>query len=233
MSAPAAGHEGPARFAGALPRLHVVSDDAMLARGGWEALAADVLAAGGAGLCLHLRGPRTDGATLHRLARELLPHARRTGALLFVNDRVDVALGVDVDGVHLGGRSLPVGAARGLLGDDLWLGVSCRDAAQIAASHHEGADYAFLGTIFPTPTHPEVAGMGLEGLAATLGGLGAFPVIGIGGVDPASVPGVLGAGAHGVAVSRGVWDARDSAAAVRRYVEAIETGATEQGGIGL
>lgn len=233
MSAPPAAHEGAARHDEVLPRLHVVSDDAMLARGGWKARAVDVLAAGGAALCLHLRGPRTDGATLHRLASELRPHARRAGARLFVNDRVDVALAVEVDGVHLGARSLPVGAARRLLGEDPWLGVSCRDAAQIAASRHEGADYAFLGTIFATPTHPEVAGMGLEGLAATLGGLGAVPVIGIGGVDPASVPGVLGAGAHGVGVLRGVWDARDSAAAVRRYVEAIETGATEQGGIGL
>ncbi len=233
MSAPPAAHEGAARHAEVLPRLHVVSDDATLARGGWEARAADVLAAGGTALCLHLRGPRTDGATLHRLARELLPRARGAGARLFVNDRVDVALAVEVDGVHLGGRSLPVGAARRLLGADRWLGVSCRDAAQIAASRHEGADYAFLGTIFPTPTHPEAAGMGVEGLAATLGGLGAFPVIAIGGVDPASVAGVLGAGAHGVAVVRGVWNARDPATAVRRYVQAIETGATEKGGMGL
>jgi thiamine-phosphate pyrophosphorylase len=150
-----------------------------------------------------------------------------------VNDRVDVALAVDVDGVHLGGRSLPVSAARRLLGSERWVGVSCRDAAQIAASRREGADYAFLGTIFPTSTHPEAAAMGLEGLAATLGGLGGFPVMGIGGVDPASVPGVLGAGAHGVAVVRGVWDARDPAGAVGRYVHAIETAVTEKGGTRL
>jgi thiamine-phosphate pyrophosphorylase len=210
-----------------------VTDDAVLARGGWESRAADVLASGGARLCLHLRGPRTDGATLHRLALGLLPRARRVGARLFVNDRVDVALVLEVDGVHLGGRSLPVSAARALLGPGRWLGVSCRDAAQISASRHEGADYAFLGSIFQTPTHPEAAGMGLEGLAATLGGLGGFPVVGIGGIDPASVAGVLGAGAYGVAVVRGVWNARDPATAVRRYVEAIETGVTERGGSGL
>jgi thiazole tautomerase (transcriptional regulator TenI) len=75
--------------------------------------------------------------------------------------------------------------------------------------------------------------MGLEGLAATLGGLGGFPVMGIGGVDPASVPGVLGAGAYGVAVVRGVWDARDPAGAVGRYVHAIETAVTEKGGTRL
>ena len=212
--------EGP-RPEGALPRLHVVTDDSMLGRGGWAARAVEVLEAGGPCVCLHLRGPRTEGATLHALAGELLPHARRTGALLVVNDRVDVALAVDVDGVHLGTRSLPVDAARRLLGGERWLGASCHDASSAFAAHREGADYVFLGTIFPTPSHPDVAGMGLEGLAATLARLGGFPVVGIGGIDAARVASVLATGAYGVAIVRGVWGARDAASAVRRYVEAI------------
>lgn len=222
MSSPSEGQGSTRRTMRALPRLHVVTDDSMLGRGGWPSRAIDVMEAGGAEVCLHLRGPRTDGATLHRLASELVPHARRTGARLLVNDRVDVALAVDVDGVHLGGRSIPVGVARGLLGVDRWLGASCHDASEAAASRREGADYVFLGTIFATPTHPDVAGMGIEGLTATLGALAGLPVIGIGGVDPARVPAVLAAGAHGVAILRGVWDARDPGAAVRRYVVQVE-----------
>jgi len=205
-----------------LPRLHVVTDDSMLARGGWKARAAEVLATGASGLCLHLRGPRTDGATLYRLASELISHAHIAGAQLVVNDRLDVALALRMDGVHLAERSLPVAASRALLGADPWLGVSRHDAAEIAAAVREGADYAFLGTIFATPTHPGVVGMGLEGLSATLSGLGGFPVLGIGGIDPERVAGVLHAGAHGVAVVRGVWDARDPVSAVRCYLEAIE-----------
>jgi thiamine-phosphate pyrophosphorylase len=223
MSQPAAGQEIRVDRSLALPRLHVVTDDSMLGRGGWKERARDVLSAGGGDLCLHLRGPRTDGATLHRLAVELLPHARRSDALLLMNDRVDVALAVDVDGAHLGGRSLPVGAARKLLGTGRWLGVSCHDAASGAASCREGADFLFLGTIFPTPTHPGMAGMGLEGLAATVQRLDC-PVVAIGGIDPARVPDALAAGAYGVAVVRGVWDARDPAAAVRRYAEAMTAG---------
>lgn len=217
------------REARALARLHVVTDDSMLARGGWAERAVAVLEAGGQDLCLHLRGPRTDGATLHRLATELLPHARRTGAALFVNDRVDVALAVDLDGVHLGGRSLPVAAARALLGAGRWLGASCHDVVEALRVRGDGADYAFVGTIFPTPSHPRVAGMGLEGLAATLARLEGWPAIAIGGIDPARTGAVLGVGAYGVAVVRGVWEARDPARAVRRYVEAIGEGAAPVG----
>jgi len=210
------------RASGPLPRLHVVTDDSLLARGGWVARAVDVLEAGGADVCLHLRGPGTDGATVHRLAVELLPHARRVGARLVVNDRVDVALTASLDGAHVGGRSLPAAVARQLLGPVRWLGVSCHDAAEIAEARRGGADYVFLGTIFATPTHPGVAGMGLEGLAASLADRESCPVIAIGGIDPAGVVGVLGAGAHGIAVVRGVWAGRDPAAAVRRYIDEIE-----------
>ena len=133
-----ASRRGPRGGAARFPGLHVVTDDALLARGGWPSRAVAVLEAGGEGVCLHLRGPRTDGAVLHRLAHDLLPHARRTGASLFVNDRVDIALAMDVDGVHLPGHSLPVAAARSLLGPKRWLGASCHDAAEAARARSEG-----------------------------------------------------------------------------------------------
>jgi thiamine-phosphate pyrophosphorylase len=215
----------PAGAPGPLPRLHVVTDDSLLGRGGWEARAVGVLEAGGPDVCLHLRGPRTDGATVHRLAVGLLPHARRTGARLVVNDRIDIALAAPVHGVHLGRRSLPVAVGRQLLGPGKPLGVSCHDAAEIAAARQGGADYVFGGTIFATPTHPDVPGLGLEGLAATLAGREALPVVAIGGIDPAGVAGVLGAGAQGIAVVRGVWAGRDPAGAVRRYIDEIERAA--------
>lgn len=194
----------------------------MLGRGGFEQKAIEVLEAAGSGVALHVRGPRTDGSTLYRIAASLLPHARRTGTSLFVNDRLDVALALQVDGAHVGHRSLGVRVARALLGPDVWLGASVHDAADALEARREGADYAFLGTIFDTPTHPGRKGMGLEGLAATVGRVGAFPLIAIGGIDAARVGDVLAAGAYGVAVVRGVWDSRDAPAAVGRYAQALE-----------
>ncbi len=206
----------------AVPRLHAVTDDELLRRAGWEEQAVEVLEAGGPELCLHVRGPRTPGAILHRLVEELLPHARRFGARLLVNDRIDVALTTRADGVHLGGRSLPAAVARELLGERRLVGRSCHDAACVAASHREGADYAFVGTIFPTPTHPDVAGQGIEGLAAAVRASPGFPVLGIGGIEAAGAADVLATGAYGMAVIRGVWEARDPAVAVRAYMKAIE-----------
>jgi thiamine-phosphate pyrophosphorylase len=201
----------------------VVTDDSVLARDNFRTCAAAVLAAGGAGLCLHVRGPRTSGGALHELASTLLAAARTAGALLFVNDRLDVALAAGVDGGHLGARSLPVAVARRLLGPRMWLGVSCRDATQASRARRGGADYAFLGTIFPTPSHPGVAGMGAEGVTAAARALRGLPVVAIGGIDLARVPEVLAAGAYGIAVVRGVWGARDPAAAVQGYLEMIAT----------
>jgi len=194
----------------------------MLGRGGFEARAADVLGAGGPDVALHLRGPRTDGATLFGLAQALLPAARRSGTLLFVNDRLDVALAVGADGAHVGHRSVGVRVARDLLGDRCWLGASVRDATEAARATAEGADYVFLGTIFATPSHPGEAGMGLEGLTAVAGTTAKqFHVVAIGGIDAARVAEVLGAGAYGIAVVRGIWDNRDPAAAVGLYKDAI------------
>ena len=192
----------------ALPRLHVVTDDAVLARPDWQSVALTICAAGGSALALHIRGPHTCGRKIYRLAAALAPHAKRTDALLFVNDRVDVALTTDVDGVHLGVRSLALSAVRSLLGPKIWIGASCHNANTAAAV---GADYVFLGAIFETPSHPNVRGIGIDEFAqVTL----ACP----GGINPRRVRSVVKAGASGVAVLRGVWDAEDPARAVRNYL---------------
>ncbi|MDT8342467.1 MAG: thiamine phosphate synthase, partial [Longimicrobiales bacterium] len=90
-----------------VPPLHLVTDDAVLARPGFRGAAEAALEAGGARVALHLRGPGTNGGPLYRLAVALVPAARAAGALLLVNDRVDVAACAGADGVQLGRRSLP------------------------------------------------------------------------------------------------------------------------------
>lgn len=204
----------------ALPRLHVVTDDAVLAGEGWIDRAVDVLATGGARVALHIRGHQTRSRTLFEAARTLVPHVRRSGAALFVNDRVDVALATEVDGVHLGGGSLPFGEARALLGPAHWIGVSCHGAAELAASA-VGADYVFLGTIFETPSHPGRGGAGLGGVQEAVRWAPDLPVIGIGGIGPEAASILVGAGAWGVAAIRGVWGAPDPGRAVSLYLEGL------------
>ena len=95
-----------------LPRLHLVTNDEILRRGDFPPRAEELLEAGGARLALHLRGPSAGGAALYHLAERLAVVAARTGGLLLVNDRVDVALAVNAGGVQLGGRGLDPEDAR-------------------------------------------------------------------------------------------------------------------------
>lgn len=202
-----------------LPPLHVVTDDAVLASPDFVARARGVLAAGGRRLALHLRGPATEGARLYAVAVELRAAARAAGALLLANDRVDVTLVADLDGIHLGRRSLPPSVVRPLLPPNRWLGVSVHDAPDARAASAD-ADYLVVGTVFATASHPGRAGSGPAGVAQVRAAVG-LPLLAIGGITVERVPEVVLAGAQGVAVMRGIWSAADPAAAVADYLGAL------------
>jgi thiamine-phosphate pyrophosphorylase len=203
-----------------LPRLHAVTDDAVLARPDFPARARAVLARGGPDLALHLRGPRTGGRRLFELAEALAVAANDDGALLVVNDRVDVALAAGAGGVQLGRQSIRVEDARGLLGAGPLVGVSVGTADEARAALGAGADFLLTGNVYATATHPGRGGIGLDGLSE-LASFG-VPTVAIGGMTPERVAEVRAAGARGVAAIRAVWDADDPALAVARFLEAFE-----------
>lgn len=200
-----------------IPRLHVVTDDRILARADFHAAALEVLEAGGARIALHVRGPRTSGRALHRAAARLLDPARRSGACLVVNDRVDVALVLGIGQVHLGGRSMPAAAARRLLGPDALVGRSVHSAAE-AGGDAGPIDYLFAGTVFATPSHAGTAPGGVEVVRAVAAASPA-PVVGIGGITTGRAARVFSAGARGVAVIRAVWDAPSPADGARCFLD--------------
>jgi thiamine-phosphate diphosphorylase len=212
----------PFAQAGAVPRLHVVTDDAVLSRPGFPEQAAALLAAGGAAVVLHVRGPGMPGGPLLELVRALREPARASGAWLVVNDRVDVALAGGACGAHVGVRSLPVAEARRLLGPGLRLGVSVHTVEEGAEAAAGGADWIFAGTIYETASHPgrPARGPAFAGQVADVAA--GVAVLGIGGVTPGRVGEVLAAGAAGVAVVRGIWDAADPLDALHRYLGALD-----------
>lgn len=209
----------------AVPRLHLVTDDRVLADPAFLQRARDVLSVSGPDVALHLRGPGTTGRALFRLADDLVPRARSAGAWLVVNDRVDVAASAGASGVQLAGRSLPVAEVRALqrrgLLSGLAVGASVHDpdAGRAAA----GADWLVVGTLFGTPSHPGRPGAGPE-LVTRVAGVTALPLVGIGGITPDRVAAVLASGGHGVAVLRGVWapPGGSPARAVRGYLQALD-----------
>lgn len=101
---------------------------------------------------IQLREKDLTAAQLYPLALELRILTRYHAAKLLINDRIDIALAVDADGVHLGGHSLPVVAARALVGPDRLIGVSTHHLDEIGNAKSAGADFVTFGPIYPTPS---------------------------------------------------------------------------------
>lgn len=204
------------------PRLHLVTDDAVLARPAFADTAAAVLVACGTSAALHIRGHATSGAALHRIGETLAGACLRTGSWLLVNDRVDIAMAVRANGVQLGARSLPVHDARMLLGHGARIGYSAHGALEAAQAAVDGADFVLMGTIFGSASHPGTRPAGIDALRMSAARAG-VPVLAIGGITPARVAQVADAGAYGVAVLGGVWHAADPVAAAAEYVATVRS----------
>lgn len=147
--------------------------------------------------------------------------AKRHGALFIVNDRPDVALAVEADGVHLGQTDLPVEVARALLGPDAIIGLSTHSPEQLDAAPAE-ADYVCCGPVWETPTKPGRPAVGLE-LVRHAAEHERRPWFAIGGVNEGNLDEVVQAGAKRIVVVRAITEAADSGKAVRTLLEGLPT----------
>ncbi len=156
------------------------------------------------------------------LARRLRTAAHAAGALFFVNDRTDLALAAEADGVHLGSHDLPVAAARRIAPRPFLIGRSARTPADARAAVAAGADYIGCGAVFATRTKTADGDpIGPSGLAAVVQAVEA-PVVAIGGVKPADVADLLATGAAGCAVAGAVMRSAEPARAVRQLLATSE-----------
>ncbi len=203
-----------------LPRLFLVTSDEVVADPEFPEHAARALAVGGSACALQLRARELPGRRFYDLAGELRVAATRSGASLWINDRVDVALIVRADGVQLGSSGLPTSSARALVGRSCWIGRSVHSPDEAAAAVREGADVALLGNVYATSSHPDRAPLGLP--AVREAAAGGRPIVAIGGITPTRVTEVIRAGAWGVAALTAVWGAEDLEGEVRRFLAALE-----------
>ena len=194
--------------------------DCQAARGRDEVKLARQAILGGVRL-IQLRDKERSSAELLPLARKLQQLCAESSVLFLVNDRVDLALGAEADGVHLGPGDFPVQEARKLLPWDKLIGCSVKTLAQARRAAEEGADYVSVGSIYPSPTKPQAKVVGLDLLRQTRGEL-SLPLVAIGGIGPERVAEVLTAGADAVAVVSAVLQAEDVTTAVRELVQKIE-----------
>ncbi|MFK7991088.1 MAG: thiamine phosphate synthase [Sandaracinaceae bacterium] len=166
-------------------------------------------------VAVQLRDKAASPRALAEGARALLPLVRERGAALLINERIDVARAVDADGVHLPESGLSVQDARAVLEVDRLVGRSCHDSAGLETALEAGASYATLSPVGVVPgKNPP---LGIEGFVAPA----ALPVLALGGLDAADVPALLARGAHGIAVQRAVFAARDPGAAVAAMLDVL------------
>lgn len=174
---------------------------------------------GGALMALYRPHGLTDAEFL-RVARRLREITAAGGALLIINDRVDIAALCGADGVHLGAGDLPPGDARALLGRGAVVGFSAHSRADVRAAREAGADYVTLSPLFATTSGGGKKGMGLERWLEMAEGA-AVPVYALGGVRVENVEDLRCAGVERVAVASAITAADDIERAARWFSEAM------------
>lgn len=201
-----------AEFAARL-RLIVITDPELARPRSVLEVVAAALAAGAPAVQVRAKG--ASARELLELGRQILPLARQHRALLFVNDRLDVALALGADGVHLGPDDLPVAAARHAMPTGFLIGASTDDPEVARGLVAEGADYIGCGAVYATTTKHDAGDViGLEGLDGVARAVD-VPVVGIGGITVARSGEVATTAAAGIAVVGAVMAAADVAAAVK------------------
>ena len=184
-----------------LPSIYGITHAAGL--GGREFLARLERALAGGLKLVQVREKEMPETGLLRLAADVVRLAHARGARVLVNNDVELAQSIGADGVHLTSaqiRQLDRCPAPGLVG------ASCHDADELARAQALGADFAVLGPVLPTPSHPGAAGMGWERFAALLRDC-AVPVYALGGLRPSDLETAWRCGAHGIGMMRGAWPA--------------------------
>jgi thiamine-phosphate pyrophosphorylase len=165
------------------------------------------------------RDKTSPRSVLYGRAMQIRAITHRFGALFIMNDHADIAVAVDADGVHLGQDDLPLSAARMLVGQRI-IGISTHCVAEAVAAEHAGADYIGFGPVFETATKDAGIPKGADALREIRSAV-TIPIIAIGGIGAEHCPGLLAAGASGVAVASAL-QVGISAESARCFLDALQ-----------
>ena len=182
-----------------LPSLYLITDRHQIAKGRQLLEVIEELLQAGVRM-VQLREKDLSAAELYPLAQELRSLTHRYKSLLLINDRIDLALAVGADGVHLGGHSSPIISARNILGPNYLIGASTHSAAEVKSAQNQGADFVTYGPVYFTPSKQAYGKpVGIESLQSICARSN-IPVYALGGIKANNTKTMLQAGAHGVAM---------------------------------
>ncbi len=195
-----------------LPRLHAITNDAILSLPDFSERARIVAESGR--VAIHVRSGSMDGKRIHSVAEAVREVCQGTDSVMFVNDRADIARATKAAGLHLPSSGLSIQQARSIVGPDIWIGRSTHTVGEIEQATREHANCAFLGSIWPTNSHPGQPGIGIE----ILNEKHEIPVLAIGGVSGDRIAECRSTKAYGIAAISAIWNATDIGSATRRML---------------
>ncbi|MDT8377360.1 MAG: thiamine phosphate synthase [Desulfotignum sp.] len=201
--------------------VYLVTDRPLCLGRSLTSIVADAVRAGIA--CVQLREKNASTRDFLNQALALKPMLASAGIPLIINDRVDIALAAEADGVHLGQSDMPYAEARKLLGPDAVIGLSVENWADVEAAQDLDVNYLGVSPIFATPTKTDTqAPWGLGGLAR-IRAFSRHSLVAIGGLNAANAPDIIQAGADAVAVVSAICSAEDPFAAARNLVYCFDS----------
>ncbi|XP_051133625.1 thiamine biosynthetic bifunctional enzyme TH1, chloroplastic [Andrographis paniculata] len=204
--------------------LYAVTDSRMNQKWGRSLVDAVKAAIEGGATIIQLREKDADTRDFLESAKTCLEICRSHSVPLVINDRIDIALACDADGVHVGQSDMPVHVARSILGPDKIIGVSCKTPEQAEKAWVDGADYIGCGGVYPTNTKENNVTVGLEGLRNVCMA-SKLPVVAIGGIGAANTRAVMELGIpnlEGVAVVSALFDRESVSTETRNLLAVIE-----------
>jgi thiamine-phosphate pyrophosphorylase len=198
-----------------LPKIYPITDAVI--SGLSHVQQVELLAAGGATL-VQLREKRASSLEFYQAALAAMSVARQLGVQIVINDRVDIAIAVKADGVHLGQHDLPPERARSLLGETRIIGFSSHSLEQALAADSAPVDYIAIGPLFQTRTKDKPDSVVELETVTEIRRLVAKPLVGIGGIRLETAASVIEAGADSVAVISDLLSARDIPERTRSFL---------------
>jgi len=202
-------------------KLHVLTDTQLQSRFSHVQLA-EMAIAGGADV-IQFRQKQGSTRELIEIATQMKRACMRKGVAFIVNDRIDVAIGAQADGVHLGQDDFPIPLARKLMGKEWIIGGSAATLAEARKCLSDGADYVGFGPVFPTGSKEDAGPVsGTETLSQIVEAI-PLPIIAIGGIGLANTPAIMQTGVHGIAVISAVCCHIDPCQATKELWEVLKT----------
>jgi len=196
-------------------KLYVITDGRFV-----DEIKGSRLALEGGATTIQLRMKNAPTRRMVEVGRKLRKLTEEYGALFVVNDRIDVALAVGADGVHLGPEDMPLKMAR-RIAPELLIGATVHSVKEAIKAQEEGADYIGAGSVYPTSSKENAVVIGLKNLESIVESV-SIPVVAIGGINAENVRDVLSTGVDGIAIISAILAAENPKEETRKILREIE-----------